>query len=161
MKILGHRHTGIIVSDFEKMLAFYSGMGLELKRRDIEKGPFIDGLLGAKNIVIETAKLVLENENLPVNLKFQLELMKVINSGNSETENKTKSLKRFNFLQQSTGVLDIAFTVDDVKAVIEYIISKGGDVIGEPLQSVAGFPALHCYARDPEGNVIHLAQNLQ
>lgn len=157
MKILGHRHTGIIVNDFEGMLNFYVGMGLVLRSRDIEHGQFIDELIGVKNITLETAKLVLEDKSNRIGYSFQLELMKIKN-----TNSRYKKTDRiaFNFLTRSLGVLDLAFTVDDIIAVRNFIISNDGDLIGEPLKAVSGFPALHCYARDPEGNVLHLAQNL-
>jgi predicted enzyme related to lactoylglutathione lyase len=64
-------------------------------------------------------------------------------------------------LKRPIGILDIAFTVDDIASVIDYIVREGGDLIGEPLKSPSGFPAYHCYARDPEGNVLHLAENLK
>jgi catechol 2,3-dioxygenase-like lactoylglutathione lyase family enzyme len=156
MKILGHRHTGIIVNDFDVMLKFYVDMGLVLRRRDLEQGPFIDGLLGTKGILVETAKLVLEDKNNPIGYSFQLELMKIKN-GSSYQKNDQVA---FNFLARSSGILDLAFTVDDITAFRSFITLNGGDLIGEPLEVVSGFPALHCYARDPEGNVLHLAQNL-
>jgi len=157
MKILSHRHTGIIVSDFDGMLKFYVGMGLVLRRRDLEQGPFVDGLLGTKDILLETAKLVLKNKNKPIGYNFQLELMKIKNTNKEYIKN---DLFAFDIFQRSLGVLDLAFTVDDIIAIRSFITLNGGDLIGEPLEVVSGFPALHCYARDPEGNVLHLAQNL-
>lgn len=159
MKILGHRHTGIIVKDFDKMLNFYMGLGLELRRRDLEEGTFIDGLLNTKNILLESAKLILENDTTPFQYKFQLELMK-IKTDVEGMKDEGASLDGFDFLKRPCGILDIAFTVDDIQTVMNYIVSQGGDLIGKPLKASAGFPALHCYARDPEGNVLHLAQNL-
>ena len=159
MKILGHRHTGIIVNDFDKMLEFYVGLGLVLRRRDFEEGPFIDGLLGTDNIFLETAKLILEDEDVPVKYRFQLELMKIRNK-NVETKGILGSSAKFNFFGRPIGILDIAFTVDDIDSVLMFIVKHGGNLIGEPLEAVAGFPALHCYARDPEGNVLHIAENL-
>lgn len=157
MKILGHRHTGIIVNDFEAMLNFYVGMGLVLRRRDIEQGPMIDCLLGTKDILLETAKLVLEDERNPIGYSFQLELMKI---KNTNTAFESHSQVAFDFVKRPPGVLDIAFTVDDIIAIRDFITLNGGDLVGEPLRLIGGFPALHCYARDPEGNVLHLAQNL-
>jgi catechol 2,3-dioxygenase-like lactoylglutathione lyase family enzyme len=156
MKILGHRHIGIIVNDFEGMLKFYVGMGLVLRRRDLEQGAFVDGLLGTKDILLETGKLVLEDKNNPIGYNFQLELMKI----NNKIEYIKNDLIAFDIFQRSSGILDLAFTVDDINAVRSFITLNGGDLIGEPLKVVSGFPALHCYARDPEGNVLHLAQNL-
>ena len=158
MKILGHRHTGIIVNDLDKMLEFYMGLGLALRRRDFEEGPFIDGLLGTDNISLETAKLMLEDEGVPMKYRFQLELMKIKNK-NVETKKVMRDPTKFDFFGISVGILDIAFTVDDIDSVLRFIVKHGGNLIGEPLMTVAGFPALHCYARDPEGNVLHIAEN--
>ena len=60
MKILEHRHTGLLVDDLDRMIEFYVGLGLVLKQRDLESGHFIDGLLNTESIVLETAKLILE-----------------------------------------------------------------------------------------------------
>ena len=139
------------------MLEFYVGMGLLLRRRDLEQGVSIDSLLGTNGIILETAKLVLEDKRNPIGYSFQLELMK-IKDANYEDIKISKS--SFDFASKSIGVLDLAFTVDDIIAVCNYIVLNGGDLIGEPLELVGGFPALHCYARDPEGNLLHLAQNL-
>lgn len=158
MRILGHRHTGIIVNDLDRMLDFYVGLGLLLRRRDIEEGPFIDSLLGANKILLETAKLVLSNENHPLKYEFQLELMKVKNY--KENQGEVIYSPKFDFYERPAGILDIAFTVDDINSVLMHIIKSGGSIVGEPLESVAGFPALHCYAQDPEGNVLHIAENL-
>lgn len=157
MKIIGHRHTGMIVRDFDGMLSFYIGMGLCLRRRDLEQGPLIDALLGTKDIQLETAKLVISDESNPTGYSFQLELMRIINSSNIY---ERSARVMFDFTKQPLGVLDLAFTVDDIVAIRNFIILNGGDMIGEPLRLIGGFPALHCYARDPEGNVLHLAQNL-
>ena len=59
MKIIGLRHEGIVVDVFDKMLNFYIGLGLELRRRDYESGTFIEHLLNCQNIKLETAKLIL------------------------------------------------------------------------------------------------------
>jgi len=159
VKILGHRHTGIIVNNFDKMLEFYVGLGLVLRRRDFEEGPFIDGLLGTNNILLETAKLTLLEEDVPAKYRFQLELMKIKNK-EVEVKEMLGNSPKFNFFGRPIGILDIAFTVDDIDSVLRFIVKHGGNFIGEPLESVAGFPALHCYARDPEGNVLHIAENL-
>jgi catechol 2,3-dioxygenase-like lactoylglutathione lyase family enzyme len=159
MKILGHRHTGIIVQDFNKMLDFYIGLGLELRRRDIEKGAFVGHLLNTENIILETAKLVLQDESVPLKLRFNLELMKIVDNETASNSDRYE-VDKFDFNQRQIGILDLAFTVDDITSVLKYITDNGGDLISEPLESPAGFPALHSYARDPEGNVLHIAQNI-
>ena len=160
MKILANRHVGIIVHNFDKMLDFYIGLGFELRRRDSEEGPFVDKLLNADGIILETAKLVLQDENIPIHYRFNLELMKIVNTESDRKDNLV-NIDDFDFKQRKTGVLDIAFTVDNIQSIIKFITDNGGDLISEPMQSIAGFPALHSYARDPEGNILHLAQNLK
>lgn len=159
MRILGHRHTGVIVLDLDRMLEFYVGLGLSVRRRDYETGSFIDGLLGTTNVELETAKLMLDDPSIEFRYRFQLELMRVVGSSGAVPKEPTH-LEQFDFLSKPSGVLDIAFTVDDIRKVLEFIVANGGKAIGEPLAASAGFPALHCYALDPEGNVLHLAENL-
>ena len=87
MKILANRHVGIIVHNFDKMLDFYIGLGFELRRRDSEEGPFVEKLLNADGIVLETAKLVLQDENIPIHYRFNLELMKIVNTESDRKDN--------------------------------------------------------------------------
>ena len=162
MKILEHRHTGLIVDDLDRMIEFYVGLGLVLKQRDLESGPFIDGLLNTESIVLETAKLILEAEDVPAHKTFCLELMTLNHHRESCAGGKPQRLTEdFEFRTQPRGVLDIAFTVDDIGAVSKYILVHGGDIIGQTMNTTSGHPAFHCYARDPEGNVLHIAENHQ
>ena len=71
MKVLANRHVGIIVHNFDRMLDFYIGLGLELRCRDIEKGQFVERLLNADNIILETAKLILQDESVPIQHRFK------------------------------------------------------------------------------------------
>jgi hypothetical protein len=98
MKILSLRHVGIIVDEFDKMLNFYIGLGLELRRRDYENVPFIEHLLNLKGIRLETAKLILQDKNCPVHMRFNLELMKIIN--NDIEKNNNLFNKKSNFLKK-------------------------------------------------------------
>ena len=157
MKIINHRHTGLIVNNFDLMLNFYKGMGLSLRRHDLEEGEFIDQLLGAQNIILETAKLVIEDKNSIFGYSFQLELMKLKNKINLNSYPE----KDFDIFQREMGVLDLAFTVDDICGAQSFILENGGGLIGlGPVQAKTGFPALHCYAYDPEGNILHIVENL-
>ena len=70
MKILANRQVGIIVHNFDKMLDFYIGLGFDLRRRDLEEGSFVQKLLNADSIILETAKLVIPDENIPTKFPF-------------------------------------------------------------------------------------------
>jgi catechol 2,3-dioxygenase-like lactoylglutathione lyase family enzyme len=115
MRILGHRHTGIIVNDFDKMLNFYIGLGFELRRRDKESGEFVNHLLNSVDSVYDTAKLVLPDKKIPIHNRFNLELLKLVD--NNKVEIDSHKFNKFDFNERSIGVLDIAFTVDDIKSV--------------------------------------------
>lgn len=159
MRILEHRHTGLIVDDLDRMIDFYVGLGLVLKRRDLESGPFIEGLLNAESIILETAKLILEADGLYAHQVFCLELIMPNVSLEPSEVDSPRSTEDFEFRTRARGVLDIAFTVDDIEAVSQYILVHGGDIIGHTMKAATGHPAVHCYARDPEGNVLHIAEN--
>ena len=156
MKVLGLRHVGCIVNDLKKMEAFYKGIGLVKVHENIETGSFIDHLLGTDKIRLETVKMIIPEEDLPNHRCFCLELMRVIDT-KSTKESRLRDKFEFKKLQ---GFLDIAFTVDNIQSVCDYIIASGGDVLNNPIRNIVGFPALHCYGRDPEGNVLHICQHL-
>lgn len=159
VKVLAPRHTGIIVIDFDLMCQFYIGLGLKLRREDIEEGQFIETLLDHPGIKLRTAKLILENSDIPHGYQFNLELMQILEPQPSEVTYREKifDLKT----AAGPGVLDLAFTVDNIAEVSEYINQQGGKLISKPLLAKSGFPAFHCYATDPEGNVLHIAQNIE
>ena len=161
MKVLANRHIGIIVHDIEKMINFYSGLGMILKGDPMmEEGEFIEGLLNSKGIKLQTAKLTIKNDELPEKYWFVLELM-TLNHEHNKSYSKSVNKTPFSFSDNENGVLDIAFTVDDINSVSDYVISHGGGLIGGVMKAAVGYPALHRYLLDPEGNVLHLAQNLK
>ena len=162
MKVLANRHIGILVHDLDKMIDFYTGLGMIMKNYGsmLEKGKFIEGLLGSKGIILKTAKLTIENDELPEKYWFVLELM-TLNHEHNKSYSKSVNKTPFSFSDNENGVLDIAFTVDDINSVSDYVVSNGGDLIGDTVKAAVGFPALHRYLLDPEGNVLHVAENLK
>ena len=162
MKVLANRHIGILVHDLDKMINFYTGLGMILKGDGpmLEKGKFIEDLLSSKGIILETAKLTIENDELPEKYWFVLELM-TLNHEHNKSYGKSVNKTPFSFSDNENGVLDIAFTVDDINSVSDYVISHGGGLIGDVMKAAVGYPALHRYLLDPEGNVLHIAQNIK
>jgi|APSaa5957512535_1039671.scaffolds.fasta_scaffold260675_1 catechol 2,3-dioxygenase-like lactoylglutathione lyase family enzyme len=162
MKVLANRHVGILVDDINTMISFYMGLGMVLKgnKSMIEKGQFIENLLDSPGIELETAKLTIENKELPEKYWFVLELMTLNHMYNNFDKNIISKVP-FVFCDTKKGVLDIAFTVDDIEAISDYVISNGGDFVGSIVQASVGFPAVHRYVRDPEGNILHIAENLK
>jgi catechol 2,3-dioxygenase-like lactoylglutathione lyase family enzyme len=161
MKVLANRHIGILVHDFNKMINFYTGLGMILKGDPmLEEGEFIECLLNSKGMKLQTAKLTIKNDEIPEKYWFVLELM-TLNHKYNDSYNKSINETPFSFSDNENGVLDIAFTVDDISSVSNYVVSNGGYVIGDTIKAAIGFPALHRYLVDPEGNVLHVAENLK
>ena len=50
MQVLGLRHMGILVSNFDSIIKFYFGLGFKLLVEDCERGEFIERLLNGKNL---------------------------------------------------------------------------------------------------------------
>jgi catechol 2,3-dioxygenase-like lactoylglutathione lyase family enzyme len=60
--MLNIRHTGIVVSDAEKSIDFYTKLlGFEIKKDMLESGDYIDNFSDLKDVVVRTIKMTLEN----------------------------------------------------------------------------------------------------
>ena len=63
------RHMGIVVGDMEVSLQFYRDLiGLQDAPVNIEKGPFLNGLLNMPNAIIKTVKLAGKNSTTSIEL---------------------------------------------------------------------------------------------
>jgi catechol 2,3-dioxygenase-like lactoylglutathione lyase family enzyme len=143
--VLSTRHAGIVVSDIEKSLSFYSGLGFHLVARMVEEGNYIDQLVGLENVKLEWAKLKLPDNSL-------LELLQY----HSHPETSTAKLQHANRL----GCSHIAFTVVDIEEVTKYVVGNDGHVRNDYQISPDGkVKVMYCY--DPEGNILEIVQELK
>lgn len=143
--VLNTRHTGIVVTDVEKCLSFYSGLGFHLVARMVEEGNYIDQLVGLEKVRLEWAKLKLPDNSL-------LELLQY----HSHPETGTAKLQLANRL----GCSHIAFTVVDIEEVTKYVIDNGGHISNDCQISPDGkVKVMYCY--DPEGNILEIVQELK
>jgi catechol 2,3-dioxygenase-like lactoylglutathione lyase family enzyme len=164
--ILNVRHVALVVTDLEKAISLYRELGADLRSRDLEKGPFIENLLGIPNVVIETCKMHFNDNS-------RLELIKFITTPNfSPTGQDIKinseiGLEKFTrdyWLR--TTMNHIAFTVKDIVKSIKIIESYGGRLHTKPAISTTehskyAVHAEHAYIFDPFENLLHLAQDLE
>lgn len=152
------RHIAIAVPDIEIALEFYLGLGLNLDSRDTESGAFISQLTGIPNIVLHTAKLRFPDGN-------RLELIQNVDlthEKDSDQNNPPPPFRRSkDFLPR---IHHLALSVSDVQLFKLLIVELGGEVISEPIKvpldhSLHAVPAVHFFAHDPFGNIIHVAQD--
>jgi len=161
MKVLALRHIGIIVDNLDLMIQFYIGLGFQSRSRELEANSFVRDLTKLDLLGFETTKMYLDQksrDNLEVNLPFVLELLKPIYyNENSHIQKIVGGGTHLNF-----GMHDISLTVDDIEHVLEYVRLNNGCILSGPLKPVSqyAFPSLHSYCLDPEGNILHIAQNL-
>jgi catechol 2,3-dioxygenase-like lactoylglutathione lyase family enzyme len=138
------RHTGIVVRDLEGSVEFYCALGFIEDNRNIEKGAFIDTVVGLQNTKLEWVKLKAPDGYL-------LELLQY----HSHPEQKKITKQRSNQL----GYSHLAFSVDGINAVCERIEKIGGSVVNSPILSDDKKVKV-AYCHDKEGNLMEIVEVL-
>ena len=164
--ILNVRHLALVVTDIEKAINLYQDLGADLRSRDLEKGPFIENLLGIQNVVIETCKMhFCDNSRLEL-IKFisTPSFLRTNQNNNVDSEIELQKYTEIHWLYNTLN--HVAFTVKDLLKSIKVIESYGGRLHTEPVistneHSEHAVLAKHAYIFDPFNNLLHLAQDLE
>ena len=139
--ILGMNHTGFVVSDLEKSVAFYRDIvglkAMEIRERD--GGP-ISHILGYENTHIRIGELQYGDGHM-------IELIQYVHPPGVERPSSER-----NFF----GAAHIAFEVDDINATYEHMVSNGAQKLNPPMELVPGKKG--CYLQDPDGNWVELLE---
>ena len=135
------RHTGIVVDDLKKSLWFYKEkMGFKVFKHMDESGHFIDKILGIRNIMVTTVKMILGNGQMIELLDF--------------------SSHKKNILQRSIndiGPTHLAFTVDNLDRIYSDFTNDGIEFISTPEISQDGSVRV-AFCKAPEGTYIELVE---
>lgn len=135
-------HTGFVVSDLEKSVAFYRDViGLELERNLEREGEPISHLLGYENTHIKGAMLRSPDGN-------HLELIQYINPEASDRPTEERA---------SLGASHLAFNVERLEETFDQLIRNGAKQLNPPTQMEPG--RMVCYLQDPDGNWIELIES--
>ena len=139
-------HTNIVARDWRGLARFYGDVfGCEIVQpeRDL-KGEWLDMLTGLTGAHIRGAHLRLpgyEDGQGPTLEIFQYDT------------NAPANVPAIN----EPGFAHIAFAVEDVGACVDEILSHGGGLLGEIVETKVGERTLNvAYARDIEGNFIEI-----
>ena len=119
-------------------------MGFSMLKRETEKGPYIDTVVGLKNAIVETAKLKSPCGTL-------LELLKY----HSHPFEKIISNQPSNQL----GCSHVAITVNDIDLCLKYIEECGGSTISAPISPPSGGVKV-AYCHDPEGVLMEIVEEI-
>jgi len=138
------RHTGIVVKDLDKAVAFYEALGFTTVDRKTESGQFIEAVTGVSGAVVEWAKLSVEDGQL-------LELL----TYNSDVSGQMPALQP----SAKLGCSHVAFTVSSIDRACEVIRNNGGSLVNPAALSPDGKVQV-CYCHDSEGVLLELVEVL-
>lgn len=142
--ILKTRHTGLVVRNMERSVAFYMALGLKVQGREVETGLFIETVVGIPGVRLEWAKLQVPDGSLVELLQYQ-----------SHSDSQPLSEAPSNRL----GCSHIAFTVGDIDRTCNEIARLGGSVVNPPAVAPRGSVRV-AYCHDPDGILIEVVEEL-
>ncbi|TGL10758.1 VOC family protein [Leptospira meyeri] len=138
------RHTGLVVRNLSKSLAFYEALGFSLWKREIEVGDFIDTVVGIKLVELETAKMHAKDGSM-------IELL--------EYHSHPMEKDKINSPSNTLGCSHIAFTVDDIEKTCKLVSQLGGNVVNHPVISPSGKVKV-AYCHDVDGILLEFVEEL-
>ena len=143
-RIIAADHTGFTVSNLERSLAFWRDvLGFELSHRPHQTGDLASEITGVPGAEISIAVLK--------GYGHKIELLQYL---------APPDCKHVDVRPCDIGFVHVAFTVDDLDAVLNKIASSGWKAAGKPqtLQSGPNAGKRVVYVRDPDGTTIEFMQ---
>lgn len=137
-------NVGIVVEDLDGVLAFFTGLGLELQGRTTVEGDWVDRVVGLTGVRCDVAVLATPDG------RDALELMRFYDPPARRGDD--------NAPPNTLGIRRLAFSVDDVDAAVATARAAGAELLGTVERYEDAFRL--CYVRGPEGIILMLAQRL-
>ena len=143
--MLNIRHTGIVVSDAEKSIEFYTKLlGFEIKKDMLESGDYIDNFSDLKDVVVRTIKMTLENGDMVELLNYQT---------HPELPDMDRPITRI-------GCSHFAMTVDNLDETYDRLVEAGVEFNSPPQYSPDGVAKV-TFCKDPDGSLVELVEELR
>ena len=133
------RHSGIVVRDIVKSYNFYIDLGFNIVSDEIEKGEFLDTILGFDNCEIRIIKMSCDNQ--------MIELLEYQNPKSKDFEKKINSI----------GCSHLAMSVYDIESVYSILVKKGVKFINPPMSNGKAKVA---FCKDPNDVYLELVEEL-
>ena len=138
------RHTGLVVANLQTALHFWCDvLGFRVVRQMDEFGPHMDAMMGLKNVLVTTVKLVAPDERMIELLHFK----------------SHPDLPTWTGAPYSTGFTHVAMTVVDLDASCERLMCEGVVFNAPPQLSPDGAVKV-TYGKGPEGVLLELVKVL-
>ncbi|MGE7694153.1 VOC family protein [Lysinibacillus sp. NPDC094177] len=145
MKIQRIDHVGVIVNDLSATKEFFLDFGLEVKGEWEMEGELMGYAVG-----LNDAKVACVGLGTPDGQTW-IELIKFF------TPSDEKDIQQP--FANTLGIRHIAFTVEDIEAVVTKLKKKGTEIFSEIQQYEESYKL--CYVRGPEGIILELAEEIK
>ena len=144
MTIQRMENVGVVVEDLAAATAFFVELGLKVLGEGPVEGDWVDRVVGLDGVRVDVAMLeTLDGHG-------RLELMKfhtpTARGGDRHAPANTLGIRR------------IAFSVDDIDAVVTGLQARGTELVGGVERYEDSYRL--CYVRGPEGIIVMLAERL-
>jgi catechol 2,3-dioxygenase-like lactoylglutathione lyase family enzyme len=140
------RHVGVVVKDLGVSLHFYKDLlGFKVRKEMEEECPYIDTILGLKNVRLKTVKL------MPPPGGGGVELLYYYSPG---------SPQRVPCAIHERSITHFALTIEDLDQEYNRLTQQGVKFISSPQISPDGGVKI-VFCQDPDGNYIELTEELR
>jgi len=144
-RIMNIRHTGIVVSDIDRSIDFYTKLlGFSIKKDMVESGEYIDNFSDLKDAKVRTVKMSLDSGDMVELLCYE---------SHPEQPDMSRPITRI-------GCSHIALTVDDLDDTYQRLLESGVVFNSPPQLSPDGFAKV-TFCKDPDGSLIEVVEELR
>ena len=137
-------NIGIVVEDLDKVISFFSEIGLKIEGRGMVEGEWAGQVTGLGNQSVEVVMMVTPDGH------SRLEISRFI-TPKTISDHRTAPVN-------SLGCLRIMFRVDNIDELVPRLLKNGAELVGEIVQYENIYKL--CYIRGTEGLLIGLAEQL-
>ena len=137
-------HVGLVVEDLDEMVRFLALLGFNCGDPGVFSGEWIDRIIGLENVTVEVVMARAPDGSD----MFEVVRFRSPSAGAGEPAPAANR----------PGLRHIAFTVDDVRGVVDRVREAGWDTVGEIVNYQNMF--LLCYVRGSEGLIVELAERV-
>jgi catechol 2,3-dioxygenase-like lactoylglutathione lyase family enzyme len=140
---IGIRHSGLVVKDLDKSIAFYGDvLGLKLEIDAVEDGPEIDAVVAVKDVKLRYCKMVCEDNSM-------IELIQFLSHPGTDFEG--------NWTANNIGASHICYTVKDIELLHATLTEQGYNCNCTP-QVFPNGKVKVMYCHDPDGILVELVE---
>jgi len=138
-------HVGVIVNDLSVAKEFFLDFGLEVKGEWEMEGELMGYAVGLNDVKVACVGLGMPDGQTWV------ELIKFITPSNEKDIQQP--------FANTLGIRHIAFSVEDIEAVVAKLKKKGTEIFSEIQHYEESYKL--CYVRGPEGIILELAEEIK